>query len=157
VLRNSTTQRDVTERSEPDGFEAQITSWGTSGDGDPDAHSRKSSGQMTALLEVVRTIVALVVAGDWPALDRTISGSTLSGADVRLAVAQYGRALVVPPSESFDALDAVEVENMGRRTVQIRVPLWTREEGRSDLEMNITATEVGPGLWSAGIDDLLVP
>jgi hypothetical protein len=112
---------------------------------------------MSAIREVVRTIVAAIVGGDWSALERVTSGSRLSAEDVKLSIAEYGRTLVVPPLESFDDLDAVEVTGSGGRTVTIRFPLWTREEGRSDLELTLTATEVGPALWSARIDDLLVP
>ncbi len=114
---------------------------------------------MTDLGEVVRTIVGAIVAGDWPTLERITSGSRLSVADIRLALDVYGRTLEVPPTASFDALDAldvVEVTGVSQHTVNIRVPLWSREEGRSDLELNVTATEVSPGLWSARIDDLLV-
>jgi hypothetical protein len=40
---------------------------------------------------------------------------------------------------------------------EIRCPLWTREEGRSDLEMQATANEVFDGIWQVDVDDVLVP
>ena len=63
--------------------------------------------------------------------------------------------MVMPPAESLTNFGAVEVANAEPRTFSVRVPLWSREEGRSEFEL-ITATEVGSGLWSARMDDLLL-
>lgn len=112
---------------------------------------------MTPVAEVVRSLVGLLVTGEWPELGRMVSGSRLSIDDIRVAVADYGRTLTMPPLETFDRLDVVDVAAIPQRTVSVRVPLWTREEGRSDLELVLTITEVAEGLWHAHIDDVLVP
>ena len=112
---------------------------------------------MNAVTEVVRSLLALLVAGEWTGLDRMTTGSRLSADDVRSGVAAYGRTLVMPPKETFDELDVVEVSGAIQRTVNVRVPFWTVEEGRSDLELVLTLSEVADGLWSVHVDDLLVP
>jgi len=112
---------------------------------------------MNAVVEAVRSLLGLLVAGDWTGLERITSGSGLPIADVRAAVAEYGRTLVMPPVEALNDLDAVEVGTTVQQTLSIRVPLWTQEEGRSDLELNLTVSEVDDGLWSVRVDDLLVP
>jgi hypothetical protein len=86
-----------------------------------------------------------------------VSGSSLSVDDIRTVVADYGRTLTIPPPGAFDRLDVVEVAATPHRTVSVRFPLWTLEEGRSDLELVLTVTEVADGLWHAHVDDLLVP
>jgi len=112
---------------------------------------------MTPLAEVVKSLVGLLVAGEWPQLGRLVSGSRLSIDDIRAVVADYGRTLTMPPHEVFDQLDVVDIVATSQRTVSVRVPLWTQEEGRSDLELVLTITEVADGLWQAHVDDLLVP
>lgn len=55
------------------------------------------------------------------------------------------------------SLDAIEVEGASQRTLDVRIPMWTVEEGRSDLQLVLTLKEVADGLWDAEVDDLLVP
>lgn len=112
---------------------------------------------MTPLAEVVKSLVGLLVAGEWPELGRLVPGSRLSIEDMRVAVADYGRTLAMPPQETFDKLDVVDIAATSQQTVSVRFPLWTVEEGRSDLELVLTITEVADGLWRACVDDLLVP
>lgn len=99
----------------------------------------------------------MLVDGEWTGLARMTSGSRLSIEDLRGGVADYGRTLAMPPEETFHELDMVEVEAAVQRTVNVRVPLWTLEEGRSDLELALTMLEIADGLWSVHVDDLLVP
>ena len=112
---------------------------------------------MTPVAEVVKSLVGLLVTGEWPELGRMVSGSRLSIDDMRLAVAHYGRTLTMPPREAFDRLDVVDVVATPQRTVSVRFPLWTLEEGCSDLELVLTVTEGADGLWHARVDDVLVP
>jgi len=112
---------------------------------------------MIPVVEVVRSLVGMLVAGEWLELGRLILGSRLSIDDIRVAVADYGRTLTMPPRETFDRLDVVEVAGAPQRTLNVRVPLWTIEEGRSDLELVLTITEIADGLWHAQVDSVLVP
>ncbi len=112
---------------------------------------------MTTVQECVRSVVALLVAGDWSGLERLTSGRRLSAEEIQLAVIGYGRTLVTPPDEALNMLDVVEVAAALTRTLRIRVPLWTVEEGRSDLELELTLREVIDGVFSVQLDDLHVP
>lgn len=111
----------------------------------------------TAVEEAVRSIVGLLVAGEWALLDRLAPGSPVSAADLRSAVIDYGRTLVMPPAAALAELDAIEVEGASQLTLDVRVPMWTVEEGRSDLQLVLTLKEVAVGLWDAEVDDLFVP
>ena len=110
----------------------------------------------TAVVEV-RSIVGMLVAGEWALLDRLTPGSAVSAAELRSAVIDYGQTLVMPPAAALAQLDAIEVEGASQRTLDVRIPLWTVEEGRSDLQLVLTLKEVADGLWDAEVDDLLVP
>jgi hypothetical protein len=53
-------------------------------------------------------------------------------------------------------LELVEVPGDGCRRVAAVMSLWTIEEGRSDLTLELLLTEVAPGLWSVQIDNVHV-
>jgi hypothetical protein len=110
----------------------------------------------TAVVEV-RSIVGMLVAGEWALLDRLTPGSPVSASDLRSAVIDYGRTLVIPPTATFAELDAIEVEGASPRTLDVRIPMWTVEEGRSDLQLVMTLKEVAGGVWDAEVDGLYVP
>lgn len=112
---------------------------------------------MNSVVECVRTVVSLLAHGEYSAVERLTSGQRLSAVDMQMAVTMYGRTLTILPDEALRTVDVVEVEGPLRRTWNVRVPLWTLEEGRSDLEVNLTMCEVLDGVYSVQIDDLHVP
>jgi hypothetical protein len=85
------------------------------------------------------------------------AGRRLSASELAEGVAQYGRTLVFPPAATFDTLDFIKFFDAQGAAYGVRVPLWTREEGRSDLEIELTLREVSEGLIIAAIDNLHVP
>jgi hypothetical protein len=97
-------------------------------------------------------IVAAISRGDYEeALSKT-STSRCSADDLRATIAKYGRTPVAPPFAQLDVLE----HQTGMSGFSIRVPLWTLEEGRSDLELWITARIVGE-VALIDLDDLCVP
>ena len=112
---------------------------------------------MSALGESARVVVGLLVTEEWELLGRLTEGSRMSVDDIRAVVDGYGRTLVLPPPKVYDELDAIEVRNAPKRTFNIRFPLWTEEEGRSDLELVLTAVDFAEGLWTIHVDSVLVP
>ena len=90
---------------------------------------------MNTLPETTRSVVGLIVEGEWAGLQQLTAGSLLSAEDIRRVPAEYGRTQVMPPAESFMNLHVIEVKAALPRTANVRVPLWTLEEGRSDLEL----------------------
>lgn len=89
----------------------------------------------------VQRIVSLLVAMDYQAIERLTRGQRLSAQGIREAIEEYGRRLVMPPPEKLQDLDVIEVENVVPRQWSVRVDLWTQEEGRSDLSLELTLME----------------
>ena len=112
---------------------------------------------MDAATEAVAAVIGLVVSEEWTALGNLTAGSAVSPADIRAAIADYGRTPILPPGSALIDLDGVPVTSSGGRVLNVRVPLWTREEGRSDLEIVLTLREVIEGVWSSQADDIVVP
>jgi hypothetical protein len=94
------------------------------------------------IVEETKTLVQWLVKHDYDAIERRSQGVRWPGTELKRAVAEYGRTLIMPPDQAFDALDVIAIQkDNGPRAWSIRFDLWTREEGRSDLTLEITLKE----------------
>jgi hypothetical protein len=96
-----------------------------------------------------------VARGEYESLMARCAKSRLTIDDLRIAIRDYGCTLVSPPSDAYENLDAVQVSDAAVPTWSVRVPLWTSEEGRSDLTLELTIA-LGTARPSIEIDDLHV-
>ncbi|MGI9429968.1 MAG: DUF7668 domain-containing protein [Bythopirellula sp.] len=113
---------------------------------------------MTAsdLKSVVREIVIKLAGGEYEDVITTCSASRLSAKDIREVISEYGRTFIAPPAEAYQNLDAIKIRDAAAPTWSVRAPLWSEEEGRSDLELQLTIQHQGEH-WAVELDDLLVP
>lgn len=105
---------------------------------------------------MVVQLLRWLVAGDYASIERTTKGIRLSAALLRLAVADYGQTLIMPPASSLDQLDVIEVKGSDPRTWSVRVDLWTAEEGRSDLSLECTLIDLAGDRLDVEVDNLHV-
>jgi len=103
-----------------------------------------------------RDLIGQLARGDYQSAVGRCAKSRLSVDDLRSAIREYGRTLVMPPAEAYANLDAVQVKSAVFPTWSVRAPLWTAEEGRSDLTLELTIT-LAAGEPSIELDDLRVP
>ena len=82
-------------------------------------------------------------------------GQRLSAQDMAQAISDYGRRLVVPPDDAFKLMDVVEVRNVKPPQWSVNMPLWTQEEGRSDLSIGVTLISYEEG-FKIELDDIHV-
>jgi len=81
-------------------------------------------------------------------------GGRLSVDGLENAIDAYGRTVVPLPIEAWELVDVYPI--VGRPgMLSMDVPLWTREEGRSDLTLSLTAETSGEDV-RVEIDDLHV-
>jgi hypothetical protein len=74
--------------------------------------------------------------------------------ELERAVREHGRTLVAMPEEAWALVNVYRLEDGAG--VALEVPLWTAEEGRSDLTLAVTLSE-RDGVVAIEIDDLHVP
>jgi hypothetical protein len=89
-------------------------------------------------ISAVRELVQLLVACQYEEIARLTHRERLDSKSIENAIREYGRKLIMPPPEKFDQLDVVEVRNGGEPRWSVRMPLWTQEEGSSDLSIELT-------------------
>jgi hypothetical protein len=106
--------------------------------------------------DTVRHLVGMLVAGDYAGLEAVSRGRRLTAEELREAWEEYGgdlrlpgvpaRELRMPPESVFetfdeDNLDVLELASP--RSWAVLVPIWTVEEGRSDLTLEVVLTDTG--------------
>ena len=96
--------------------------------------------------DTVRHLVGMLVAGDYAGLEAISRGRRLTAEELRQAVEEYGRELRMPPESVFETFDEdnIDVFELARpRSWSVLVDLWTVEEGRSDLTLDVVLTDTG--------------
>ena len=111
---------------------------------------------MSANLSVpVRQIIELLVAGEYEHVARITRGERLSAGAIEETIRDYGRTLIMPPDTAFEQLDVVRVKDAWPPCWSVRSALWTAEEQRSDLSIELTLTETKGG-YVITLDDIHV-
>lgn len=90
------------------------------------------------LEHVLRRIIELLAVNDYYSIESLTGGVRLSASEIEQAIREYGGKVIVPPSAAFAFLDSIEVVNAKPRAWSVTMPLWTEEEGRSDLSVEMT-------------------
>lgn len=109
----------------------------------------------TKLKATVKRIVELLVAGDYQQVANITNQQRLDSRSIDEAITTYGCVLVSPPDQTYDELDIIAVTSSSRPCWSVRMNLWTAEEGRSDLTVELTVTEVN-GQYAVELDDIHV-
>ncbi len=109
----------------------------------------------TFLKTIVKRVVGHLVAGEFDAIETITSGARLHSEEMSTAVSQYGRELTTPPDSAFDAIDIIQVRGADDPTWSIRFELWTKEQGKSDLTLEVTVAESKSG-FRIELDDIHV-
>ena len=105
-------------------------------------------------VEAIRRLVDDLVAGNYAAIEEDGRTGRLTLDELKDAIADYGRTLVSLPREGWDLLvEYPKSHNLDE--VRVDLPLWTSEEGRSDLTLQLTVVDA-PGRPTVSIDDLHV-
>ncbi len=98
----------------------------------------------------------MLVHGDYVGLEKLSQERRLTSSEIEYGVKDYGCHLVSLPESAFEYLGIVEVEGTWPRTWAVDVPLWSLEEGRSDLTVELTLIEHDGEFYDVEIDGIHV-
>lgn len=115
-----------------------------------------STASQAARNAVVGQLVALLAAGEFEKLDRLAPRSRVSAQQIEAALKQYGRRLLPLPGAAYELIDYITVRNATPPEWSVVVPLFTEEEGRSDLSLELSMVEVNPHKYEVQVDDIHV-
>ena len=109
----------------------------------------------TRLEQPIRQVIEYLATGRFVELEKLTKGQRLSAQEMARAIGEYGMELVLPPDYAFELMDVVEVRDAKPPQWSVAMPLWTREEGRSDLSVEVTLITDAEG-FRIEIDDIHV-
>jgi uncharacterized radical SAM superfamily Fe-S cluster-containing enzyme len=101
-------------------------------------------------------IVQMLVACNYDAIVQHTNGIRLQKDEIVYAVDDYGCTIIMPPESVLDDLDIVEVKNVSPREWSVRCPLWTKEEGRSDLSIEMSMIEENADKLRVELDNIMM-
>lgn len=101
----------------------------------------------------VREIVDGISTAKYDVALSKCAKSRLTVDDIKSVINGYARTPTLSPENAAEFQDAVAVDGAALPTWSIRTPLWTREEGRSDLTLELTISLDGEAV-AVYLDDL---
>ena len=107
------------------------------------------------LEQPVRQVLSLLAKRQYAELESLTEGVRLKATDIANVVADYGRTIIVPPDDAYQLMDVVEVTATLPPRWSITMPIWSKEEGRSDLSVELTVIEDGRS-YRIELDDIHV-
>ena len=97
-----------------------------------------------------------MVAGKLGAIERLDRSGRMRATDWQNAIKEYGRTLREPPRNDFEAANVVPLRGQEDCAWSVWYRLWTKEEGRSDLTVELTVRLRGDDV-EIDADGLRVP
>ena len=104
--------------------------------------------------QTVRYIYSLLLNEQYEELEKFTKGVRMSSKEVEGCISEYGCPLVSYPDKL--KLDVVEITNSNPREWSVIAPIFTLEEGYSDLSFELSLTEVGTELYKSELDNIRV-
>lgn len=109
-----------------------------------------------ATFTAIRIIIGLLVEGSYDVVEAMTRSRRLSSNTLRSIIKTYGQTLVMTPDENIRAIDVVTVTGSSPVELLAAVDLWTEQDGRSDLTLELRLTDLYSGAYDIEIMDLHV-
>ena len=106
--------------------------------------------------KLLRELVGLLIEGQYEELEQRSESTKVTARGLSKAVDDYRRTLIELPEEGWELTDVVTLQGSPPTRFSVRQPLWTREEGRSDLTFEATFIKVSENQFDFEINDLHV-
>lgn len=110
------------------------------------------------LERTIHSIGLLLAQGRYAELKARDRGSRLTVDSITERVQEYGRVIVPFPPGEPARVDVQEIERSQPQRWSVLIPLWTAEEGESDLTLVTTMIDEpdASGCYGVELDDLRV-
>jgi hypothetical protein len=115
-----------------------------------------SEADLATRNRIVGEIVSHLALAEYEHVKAMAPRSRITPEQMRNAVTQYGRCLVPLPVSAYETIDYVAVLGSAPPAWSVVVPLFTQEEGRSDLSLELQLVRAATGIYEVEIDDLHV-
>lgn len=111
---------------------------------------------MSAIEAAVRVVVDLLVRGRYMTVEKVTRGRRLTASEMESAITTYGRTLVTPAENWWSTVEITPIDAGEQQAFHVVAPLWTREEGRSDLSVELRLMESSARVYETEVLDIRV-
>jgi len=105
---------------------------------------------------IIADVVADLASGKFEEVARRSNSRHLSASEIGQAIRSYGRELIPLPPEALSLVDFVSVRGSNPPEWSVIVPLFTKEEGRSDLSLELGLRRLAPHAYTFEIQGIHV-
>jgi hypothetical protein len=106
--------------------------------------------------QAVARVVELLAAGEYARIAELAPSSRVTPHQLEEAVVAYGRQLMPLPAHAYELIDYVAVAGSEPAAWSVVIPLFTLEEGRSDLSLELELVSQGIGRYEVSVDNVHV-
>lgn len=111
---------------------------------------------MSAIEVAVRVVVDLLVRRQYATIEKLTGRRRLTASQIEAAILEYGRTLVAPAEGWWSIVEVTPIDAGDQPVFHVAAPLWTREEGRSDLTLELRLTETPAHVYETEVLDIRV-
>jgi len=108
------------------------------------------------LNNTVKVVTDYLAKPKYDELVNLSNGDRLSADDIEYRVKDYGRSITELPGEGYQKIDVIEIDNSNPREWSVNVPIYTKEEGMSDLTLELTLIDSISVIYGVEFDNLHV-
>lgn len=91
----------------------------------------------TKMIPIIEQLVKDIASCKYAEIQSDGRIGRLTASELEEAIKEYGRTIIPLPSEGLKLIDACKVDGTQGEWM-VDVPMWTKEEGRSDLTLSAT-------------------
>lgn len=106
------------------------------------------------LIKTVERLVDLLVEKEYSEIATLTKNQRLTEAQISEAIIEYGRTLVSPPYSFHERINIVPIINSAPTRWSVDFPLWTLEEGESDLSVELTCIDNENDIFEIEMDNI---
>lgn len=89
------------------------------------------------LHNTVKRVTDLLAKEKYKEIESLCNGVQLDAEELAYAAKDYGMEILPLPKEGYEKLDIIEVTNSNPKEWSVYVPIYTSEEGMSDLTLEL--------------------
>jgi len=108
------------------------------------------------LHRTVKMVINLLADKKHKEIEQLCKGVRLNAEDIEYAVKEYGMEIIPLPMEGYEKLDIIEVTDSDPKEWSVNVPIYTSEEGMSDLTLELSLIDNSSEIYRVEVDNLHV-
>ena len=83
----------------------------------------------------IQEFISCLVRKDYQAVNNLMLANSVPIQDIQRVIEEYGCTIIPPPAKAFDLALSYQIS---AKHVDIYIPLWSEEEGQSDLTLSLS-------------------